>query len=300
MRFRRKGVLALAAVALATVAAGAVASGIWIAGYGHKSITVAGDQVGCVYSSAGSGHKFRRTIQPGQKVRISNSDELVLLPTGDQIYYVSTSSNRTQAAPSRVLAFTRGQTPVWVEGVLKFRFNTAGDRGCAWYSKYGLQSSSYSNLGFSVRNGIQQARTGWYRFLGEAHGVTLRQVVHDGSSAWTWQQLAYGSAPAIKARPTTEPVSVVYGKHIGAMFTRYLGLDLGNRYFCGVQPGLTGSGGEEGCPPMYFQIVSFYPRDRGGARQAEASRRGAHAAAAGGEAEGDEPCLRGWDTCLLE
>jgi len=31
MRFRRKGVLALAAVALATVAAGAIASGIWIA-----------------------------------------------------------------------------------------------------------------------------------------------------------------------------------------------------------------------------------------------------------------------------
>ena len=91
MRFRRKGVLALAAVALATVAAGAVASGIWIAGYGHKSITVAGDQVGCVYSSAGSGHKFRRTIQPGQEVRSSNSDDLVLLPTGDQIYYVSTS-----------------------------------------------------------------------------------------------------------------------------------------------------------------------------------------------------------------
>jgi len=39
----------------------------------------------------------------------------------------------------------RGQIPVWVEGVLKFRFNTAGDRGCAWYSKYGLQSSSYGN-----------------------------------------------------------------------------------------------------------------------------------------------------------
>ena len=54
-----------------------------------------------------------------------------------------------------MLAFTKGQTAVWVEGVLKFRFNLAGDKACQWYSKYGLQSSSYGDLGFAVRTGIE-------------------------------------------------------------------------------------------------------------------------------------------------
>jgi hypothetical protein len=261
MHMPRKWKLAAAVVVALAVAAGAVAGVFFVSGYGERSVTVAGDRVGCVYSAASSGHQFKRSIPPGQKVGISNSDELVLLPTGDQIYNITTSGNRTQLAPARVLAFTKGQTAVWVEGVLKFRFNTAGDRACKWYSKYGLQTASYGDLGFAVRSGIEERQTGWYRFLAKAHGDTMRQVVHDGSSAWTWQELAYGSDPTINAKPTSEPVSVGYGKHIGAMFTKYLALNLGDRYFCGVQPGLTGVGPEEGCPPMYFQILSVDPRD---------------------------------------
>lgn len=251
-RFRlRVGALALAAVAVAVLTTSC----------GGRSITVAGDQIGCVYSSADSGHKFKRSIPPGERVSIGKSDELVELPTGDQIYNMTTSENRTAQAPSQVLAFTKGQTAVWVEGVLKFRFNTAGDKACQWYSKYGLQTSSYGDLGFAVRTEIGQQHTGWYRFLAEAHGDTMKQVVHDGSSAWTWQQLAYGSDPTV-ASATAEPVSVSYGKYIGAMFTKYLRLNLGTNYFCGVQPGLTGTGTTTGCPPMYFQILSAYPRDK--------------------------------------
>jgi hypothetical protein len=243
------------------VLAGAIA--LVAAGCGGKSVTVAGDMIGCVYSSADSGHQFKRSIQPGERVNIGKADELVLLPTSDQLYNLTTSSNRTTLAPSRVLAFTKGQTAVWVEGVLKFRFNTAGNQACKWYSKFGVQNSSFGDLGFAVRNKSAQRRTGWYRFLAEAHGDTMRQVVHDGSSAWTWQQLAYGSDPAVKpaASAAEEPVSVSYGKHIGAMFTKYLGLNLGDQYFCGAQPGLSGAGETAGCPPMYFQILSVYPRD---------------------------------------
>ena len=227
-----------------------------------KRVTIAGDQIGCVYSSAATGHVFRRSLAPRETATIGKTDELVLLPNGDQIYNITGSGNRTQGAPSQLVAFTKGQIAVYVEGVLKFRFNTAGDRACRWYSKYGLQSASYGDLGFAVRSGIQQEPTGWYRFLAEAHGDTLRQVVHDGSSAWTWQQLAYGADTTVKAKQTTEPVSVGYGKHIGAMFTKYLALNLGSRYFCGVQPGITGGGESAGCPPMYFQILSVYPRDK--------------------------------------
>jgi hypothetical protein len=261
MRDRRKWKVGGAAVVAIAAAVGIGIGVVWLRGYGHKTVTIAGDQIGCVYGDAASGHRFERSVEPGESASIADSAQLVVLPTGDQIYNVTTSSNRTTQAPSRVLAFTQGQTAVWVEGVLKFRFNTAGDKACRWYSKYGLQSSSYGDLGFTVHSGIEQTPTGWFRFLAEAHGDTLRQVVHDGSSAWTWQQLAYGSDPAVETTRTAEPVSVGYGKHIGAMFTKYLGLNLGDRYFCGVQPGITGGGTDRACPPMYFQILSVYPRD---------------------------------------
>jgi hypothetical protein len=257
----RKWMIGAALVVVAAAAVGIAIGASWLRNYGHRTVTVAGDQIGCVYGDAASGHAFERSIQPGERARVGNGDQLVVLPTGDQVYNVTTSQNRTEQAPARVLAFTQGQTAVWVEGVLKFRFNASGDKACRWYSKYGLQSASYGDLGFTGRSGIEQKQTGWFRFLAEAHGDTLRQVVHDGSSAWTWQQLAYGSDPSLKTEPTTEPISVGYGKHIGAMFTKYLDLNLGDRYFCGVQPGLTGAGTAAGCPPMYFQILSVYPRD---------------------------------------
>jgi hypothetical protein len=257
---RRRRIIAIAGLTVLALAAAAVGALVVLAHQG-RHVAVAGDQIGCVYGSTSGGHEFERSIQPGEAADIAKSDELVLIPNGDQVYNISTSPNRTQAAPSRVLAFTKGQTAVWVEGVLKFRFNTAGDKACAWYTKYGLKSASYGDLGFSVRSGIEQKQTGWFRFLAEAHGDTMRQVVHDGSSAWTWQQLAYGSDPTVSTKPAVEPVSVTYGKHIGALFTKYLALNLGSDYFCGVQPGLTGPGTTEGCPPMYFQILSVYPRD---------------------------------------
>lgn len=250
--------LRVATGAVAALAAVLAASGCG----GGKGVTIAGDQFGCVYTSADRGQEFVRAIEPGHSVSIGKTDELVLIPTGDQIYNMTTTENHTRFAPERVLAFTKAQTAVWVEGVLKFRFNTANGRACKWYTKYGLQSSSYGDLGFAVHTDISPKRTGWYRFLAETHGDTMKQVVHDGSSAWTWQQLAYGSDPSVKTAPTSEPVSVSYGKHIGAMFTKYLALNLGGDYFCGVQPALTGPGATSGCPPMYFQILSVYPRDK--------------------------------------
>jgi hypothetical protein len=237
----------------------------------RRSAAVAANMIGCVYSSPETGHRFLRSIQPGESVRIGKTDELVLLPTTDQIYNMTAGSNHTQEAPAHMLAFTKGQTAVWVEGVLKFRLNTTGDKACKFYSRYG--SGSYGALGFVVRETGTQQRTGWYRFLAETHGDTMKQVVHDGSSGWTWQQLAYGSDPTVKAPAKDEPVSVTYGKQIGSLFTKYLGLNLGDQYFCGVQPGLSGTGETPGCPPMYFQILSVYPRDKSLADEHDALKR---------------------------
>jgi hypothetical protein len=238
---------------------------------GSKSVRIGSDQIGCVYSSAESGQQFTKSIRPGESLSVGKDDILVLLPTGDQLYNLTNSSAHTPQAPSDVLAFTKGQTAVVLEGVLKFRFNTAGDTACRWYSKFG-RGSSYGDLGFAAATtsatktdtGVSApaAHSGWYRFLAAAHGDTIKQVVHDGSSAWTWQQLAYGADPTVKTKPSTEPVSISYGKHVGAMVSKYMRLSLGADYFCGFQPGLTGLGATKGCPPLYFQVLSAYPRDK--------------------------------------
>ena len=248
---------------------------------GSKGERIGSDQIGCVYSSADSGSEFKRVIRPGERADVGGSDQLVLLPTNDQVYNLSTTGGHTQGAPTQVLAFTRGQVAVYVEGVLKFRFNTTGDTACAWYTKYGL-GSSYGDFGFAVRPDAKTpdgqpapppSHDGYYQFLAESHGNTMKQVVHDGSAPWTWQQLAYGSDPAVKTKPTNEPISVGYGKHIGAMFSKYLRLNLGKDYFCGVQPGLSGAGETEGCPPIYFQVLSVSPRDKALSAEHDALKR---------------------------
>jgi hypothetical protein len=264
----------IAAVVVVLVAGGAVAGFLAFRSSG-RSVTVPGDQIGCVYSSIDSGHKFIRSIKPGERVTIGKTDELVQLPTNDIIYNI-TSRSSSPDAPQHLLAYTQGQVGLFVEGVLKFRFNTAGDTACKWYSRYGMQSS-YGDMGFAVApggEGVQQSpHTGWYRFLAEAQANTMKQVVHDGSTAFTWQQLTYGADPSVKSAAGAEPVGITYGKHIGVLLTKYLALDLGGNYFCGVQPGLTGAGSGEGCPPMYFQVVSVYPRDKTLADAHEAVRR---------------------------
>lgn len=80
-------------IVVLVLAAAAVAAFVVIERQG-ENVTVAGDQVGCVYGSADSGHKFKRSIQPGQTVNIGKTDELVLLPSGDQIYNVTTSTGK--------------------------------------------------------------------------------------------------------------------------------------------------------------------------------------------------------------
>jgi hypothetical protein len=266
--------LIVAAVVVVLVAGGAVAGFLLLRDTG-RSVTVPGDQIGCVYSSLESGHKFIRSIQPGERVTVGKTDELVQLPTNDIVYNI-TSRNTSPEAPGHLLAYTRGQVALFIEGVLKFRFNTAGDNACKWYSRYGMQST-YGDMGFTVAPTgatVQQSpHIGWYRFLAEAQANTMKQVVHDGSTAFTWQQLTYGADPNVKSAASTEPVSITYGKHIGALLTKYLTLDLGGNYFCGVQPGLTGVGAAEGCPPMYFQVISTYPRDSTLADEHEALRR---------------------------
>lgn len=255
---RRHRRLVLQAAVIVAIAAGGTVAGLLLLGGTGRSVAVPGDQIGCVYGSLESGHNFIRSIQPGERVTIGKTDELVQLPTNDIVYNI-TSRGSSPEAPLHLLAYTQGQVALFVEGVLKFRFNTAGDSACKWYSRYGMQST-YGDMGFTVAAKSQGAQesghTGFYRFLAEAQGNTMKQVVHDESTGFTWQQLTYGADPNVKNPVSGEPVSITYGKHIGALLTKYLALDLGGNFFCGVQPGLTGAGTANGCPPMYFQLTS--------------------------------------------
>jgi hypothetical protein len=271
---RRHRRLVTAAVIVVIAAAGAVAGFLLLRSTG-RSVAVPGDQIGCVYSSFESGNNFIRSIQPGERARIGKTDELVQLPTNDIVYNI-TSRDSSPEAPLHLLAYTKGQVALFVEGVLEFRFNTAGDSACKWYSRYGTQST-YGDMGFTVAaksQGVQGSpHAGFYRFLAQAQGDTMKQVVHDESAGFTWQQLTYGADPNVKTPASAEPVSITYGKHIGALLTKYLALDLGGSFFCGVQPGLTGAGSAKGCPPMYFQLTSEYPRDKTLSDEHEAIRR---------------------------
>jgi len=62
----------LVAAVVVALAVAAVVGVFFVSGYGERSVTVAGDRIGCVYSAASSGHQLKRSIPPGQKVGISN------------------------------------------------------------------------------------------------------------------------------------------------------------------------------------------------------------------------------------
>jgi hypothetical protein len=271
---RHRRLVVTAAVVVAAIAGGAAAGFLLLRSTG-RTVAVPGDQIGCVYSSLERGHNFVRSIQPGDRVTIGRTDELVQLPTNDIVYNI-TSRDSSPGAPQHLLAYTKGQVALFIEGVLKFRFNTAGDSACKWYSRYGTQST-YGDMGFTVaaksEGAPESPHTGFYRFLAEAQGNTMKQVVHDESTGFTWQQLTYGADPNVKTAAGAEPVSITYGKHIGVLLTKYLALGLGGNFFCGVQPGLTGAGTAEGCPPMYLQLTSEYPRDKTLSDEHEAIRR---------------------------
>ena len=82
---RNRRLLVMVAVVTALAAGGAVAAFLLLRDTG-RTVAVGADQIGCVYSSLESGHNFIRSIQPGERVTIGKTDELVQLPTNDIVY----------------------------------------------------------------------------------------------------------------------------------------------------------------------------------------------------------------------
>src|SRR5919197_1153610 len=128
-------------------------------GCGGQTVSLDTDTIACVYDGhPNGGHRFKRTVEPGARVTVDKSDEVVRLPLSTRYYNMTTTQNRNALAPSRLLAFTKGQTAVWIEGVLKFRFNTQGDKACKWYSRFGVRSTAFGDLGFTAQTKTLQRR----------------------------------------------------------------------------------------------------------------------------------------------
>ena len=94
---KRHRIAALVTLIVVLVLAAAAGGAFYYVEHMGKDVSVAGDQVGCVYGSANSGHKFKRSIQPGQTVNIGKTDELVLLPAATR----STTSRPRGTGPLR-------------------------------------------------------------------------------------------------------------------------------------------------------------------------------------------------------
>lgn len=245
-----------------------IAFAVLAAGCGTKHVNATSDSLACIFDgSQAGGHRFKKEVPAGDTFKTASDDQVVYLPTSNRFYNMTETANRDTLAPSSLTGYARGQVKMAVQGVLKFRFNTEGNQACEWYSKHGRRDANAAgDLGFNVRGAEAQAQAGWFRFLAEYPGDTMKQVVHDSLSPWTWQQLKYGNDPSLEgesdAALITPSVSIALGVKLGQVFTKYLDDNLGGHYFCGIQPDLTGKGDDPNCPPIYFQVISAEPADQ--------------------------------------
>jgi hypothetical protein len=204
------------------------------------------------------GKKLRFQVPPGaDSKKIDNNDRVVKIPASDRFYAASTDDGvRDPGAPKAYNGYAKGGTPVRVEGQIPFKFNLG--KACAWYSKYGERNlNGHDDLGFNVRGDAQQ---GWFLFLNQYFGQTMRQVVDETIGKYDWAKLHYnyasnsddaGNLP--QGVEPAAPTRQVLAEDLALTFTSRLKETLGDDFFCGVK-----SQGAE-CKPMEFQVTYAGP-----------------------------------------
>ena len=243
---------------------------------GGQSVNTGADNIACVYDgSTNGGQRLKHIVQPGEHYRAASNDEVVLLPTSNRFFMASEDQNRDTLAPTFYLGTAQDGVRVRVQGQVRFRFNLA--LACDWYAKHGRRNATNGDLGFNARGRVAQANAGWFRFLAENFGVTMRDVVASETNAFNWASLTYdypsGSDPKTGLIATGhkrgDPLRLIYGNHLGQVFTERLKSNLGDNYFCGIDTSV-GSGN---CPPMVFQVIDVAPVDNSLVTDREATER---------------------------
>ena len=264
----------------------AVAATILTTGCGGKSVTVAGDQVGCVYSSANSGHKFKRSIEPGQKVNIGKTDELVRIPMGDQIYNITTTSNQRRWRRTQVLAVHEGPDGRVGRGSAEVQVQHRRRQGVPVVLEVRAPDVVVRRSRIRGEHGDRAAADGMVPLPRRGARRHDEQVVHDGSSCMDMAaarlRIRSDGEGAQDERAGERDLRKVHRRDVHEVPR----VEPRQQLLLRGPARADGPGATPGCPPMYFQILSVYPRDKAlsrRARAAQAARRGAGATASGGK-----------------
>jgi hypothetical protein len=255
VRKRRTGPMSLAAVSMMAA--------LTLAGCSDDYATSTSDTHVCVFDgSEKGGQKLKFQIPPGAESKeIDDNDQVVKIPASNRFYMAHQDRNVADpGAPSQYSGNAQGGVPVFTYGQARFRFNL--EKACEWFSKHGRRNTPDGvELGFNVRGDANQ---GWFRFLNENFGVTMQEVVGERMGSYNWAFLHYnypanaddaGLVP--EGQSPGEPTLLKLGKELGMAFTDRLRANLGDDYFCGIDPSPDGEASN--CPPIRFQAIYAGP-----------------------------------------
>lgn len=220
----------------------------------------ASDELGCVYDSYFN--HLKDQLPAGSKISTDERDILVTIPASNRFYNITKDPSRDPLAPRFITASDKNQTAVVIEGQARFRFNPRN--ACDWFSKHGRRNADKDGkLHFNAR-GDAALSAGWFNWLAENFGLTMKQVTPNVMNQFDWARAYYHypvnadeTGDVSKGTDRGEDTVVKLGNDIGIGLTRALETNLGGSYFCGVA--VTEKGQSKSCPPINFQVTSVVP-----------------------------------------